>query len=62
MAAQKPEMIARELLAQAGVEINGKNPWDIQVHNPNLYSRVLQETSMGLGEVLHGRLVGLRSP
>jgi cyclopropane-fatty-acyl-phospholipid synthase len=50
MAAQNPETIARELLAQAGIEVNGKNPWDVQVHNPNLYSRALQETSLGLGE------------
>lgn len=47
---QKSEMIIRDLLAQAGIEINGKNPWDIQVHNPALYSRVLQESSLGLGE------------
>ena len=50
MAAQKSEMVVRELLELANVEVNGKNPWDIQVHNPNLYGRVLQESSLGLGE------------
>ncbi len=50
MAMQKSEMTARELLGLAEIEVNGKNPWDIQVHNPDLYSRVLQETSLGLGE------------
>ena len=50
MTPQKSEMIARELLELANIEVNGKNPWDIQVHNPDLYSRVLQETSLGLGE------------
>jgi len=50
MVAQKSEMVVRELLELANVEVNGKNPWDIQVHNPNLYSRVLQESSLGLGE------------
>ena len=50
MAAQKSEAIVRDLLELAGVEINGKNPWDIQVHNPALYDRVLQESSLGLGE------------
>jgi cyclopropane-fatty-acyl-phospholipid synthase len=50
MAPQKSEMIIRDLLELAEVEVNGKNPWDIQVHNPNLYRRVLQETSLGLGE------------
>ena len=50
MTPQKSEMIVRELLELADVEVNGKDPWDIQVHNPELYSRVLQETSLGLGE------------
>ena len=50
MASQKSETIVRELLELADVEVNGKNPWDIQVHNPNFYNRVLQETSLGLGE------------
>ena len=50
MAAQKPEIIIRDLLTQADIEINGKRPWDIQVSNPNLYSRILQDASVGLGE------------
>ena len=50
MAAQQSEVIIRDLLSQAEIEINGRNPWDIQVHNSNLYNRVLQESSMGLGE------------
>jgi cyclopropane-fatty-acyl-phospholipid synthase len=50
MAPQQSEMIVRELIEPAGIEINGKNPWDIQIHNPNFYSRVLQEASLGLGE------------
>ena len=60
MAAQKSEMIIRELLELANVEVNGKNPWDIQVHNPDFYSRVLQEAFPRAGRILHGRLVGLR--
>ncbi len=50
MAAKSPETIIRDLLTQADIEVNGSRPWDIQVHNPDLYSRVLQESSMGLGE------------
>jgi cyclopropane-fatty-acyl-phospholipid synthase len=46
----KSEKIVCELLELANVELNGKNPWDIQVHNPNFFSRVLQEASLGLGE------------
>ncbi len=50
MAAQNSETIIRELLDQADVQINGKNPWDIQVHDSRFYDRVLRETSLGLGE------------
>jgi cyclopropane-fatty-acyl-phospholipid synthase len=50
MAAQNSETIIRKLLEPTGIEVNGKNPWDIQVHNPNFYNRVLQESSLGLGE------------
>ncbi len=41
---------ADELLSLAGVEINGTNPWDIQVHNGNFYRRILRQGSLGLGE------------
>jgi cyclopropane-fatty-acyl-phospholipid synthase len=50
MAAQKSEAIVKELLSLAEVEVNGKNPWDIQVHDPRLYDRVLRDSSLGLGE------------
>ncbi len=38
------------LLGQADVRINGGRPWDIQVHNPRLYSRMLKGWSLGAGE------------
>lgn len=38
------------LLALADVEIDGKRPWDIQVHHPKLYTRVLTGGSLALGE------------
>jgi cyclopropane-fatty-acyl-phospholipid synthase len=50
MATHKSEQIIRELLEPADIELNGSRPWDVQVHNPNFYSRVLQEASLGLGE------------
>jgi cyclopropane-fatty-acyl-phospholipid synthase len=50
MAASKSETIVRELLDLAEIEINGSNPWDIQVHDPRLYDRVLQHATLGLGE------------
>ena len=46
----KYETIIQSLLSDAGVEINGSNPWDIQVHNANFYKRVLSESALGLGE------------
>jgi cyclopropane-fatty-acyl-phospholipid synthase len=39
-----------QLLALADVEINGNRPWDIQVHNSALYSRVLSGASLALGQ------------
>jgi len=38
------------LLAEAGVEIGGQRPQDIQVHDPDWYARVLGHGSLGLGE------------
>lgn len=39
-----------KLLNLAGIQINGSNPWDIQVHNENLYSRVIAGGSLAAGE------------
>ena len=45
----KSETIIRDLLASADIHINGSNPWDIQVHDPRFYNRVLREVELGLG-------------
>jgi len=50
MAPQQPERVIRALFEQANIEVDGNHPWDIQVHDPRFYGRVLQETSLGLGE------------
>ncbi|HOK07934.1 MAG TPA: cyclopropane fatty acyl phospholipid synthase [Syntrophales bacterium] len=42
--------IVENVLARAGVGINGPNPWDIRVHDERLYARVLREKNLGLGE------------
>lgn len=42
--------ILKTLLEDAGVRVNGSNPWDIQVYNPQLYTRVWRKHSLGLGE------------
>ena len=39
-----------ELFSEAGISINGKMPWDIQVHDNRFYRRVVSETDLGLGE------------
>lgn len=39
-----------ELLAHAGINLNGSNPWDIHVHDQRWYQRVWRENSLGLGE------------
>lgn len=39
-----------DLLAPAGITINGPQPWDLQVHNEHFYRRVLSQGTLGLGE------------
>lgn len=38
------------LSQMAGININGQQPWDIQVHNEEFYNRVVKEGALGLGE------------
>jgi cyclopropane-fatty-acyl-phospholipid synthase len=38
------------LLAAAGIQLNGRNPWDLRVHDNRFFERVLTEGSLGLGE------------
>ncbi len=38
------------LLKPAGIALNGPHPWDPQIHNQALYSRVSAQGSLGLGE------------
>src|SRR6187402_817427 len=33
-----------------GITINGDKPWDMQVHNPKLYNRIIGGGSIGFGE------------
>ena len=39
-----------DLFKKADIEVNGARSWDIQVHNDQLYSRLLSHGSLGLGE------------
>ena len=38
------------ILATAGVILNGNHPWDVQINNEKFYDRVLSQGSLGLGE------------
>jgi cyclopropane-fatty-acyl-phospholipid synthase len=42
--------IFRKLLSSAGIAINGGNPWDMAVHNQDVFGRVLRQGVTGLGE------------
>jgi len=50
MAKQTAELIVRDLFSEADIEVNGNQPWDIQVHDNRLYKRVLHDAALGLGE------------
>ena len=39
-----------ELLDMADIKISGTRPWDMQVHNEQLYQRLITAGSLGLGE------------
>ena len=40
----------REMLEAVGINVNGPQAWDIQVHDQRWYRRVLLEKNLGLGE------------
>ncbi|MBC8500239.1 MAG: cyclopropane fatty acyl phospholipid synthase [Nanoarchaeota archaeon] len=44
------KQIVQRILSKADVRINGDRPWDIQVFDERLYSRVLAGGSLALGE------------
>ncbi len=50
MPLNKSETLIRELLQIAEIEVNGKNPWDIQVNNAQFYDRVIRDPHLGAGE------------
>jgi cyclopropane-fatty-acyl-phospholipid synthase len=46
----KYQIITQEILALAGVKINGNNPWDIRINNDEFYRRAITEGELGIGE------------
>lgn len=45
-----PSVLINDLFQEAGVSINGSNPWDMQVYDPAAYDQMLSKWSLGLGE------------
>lgn len=46
----KLQNFIQSVLKEVDVEINGDRPWDLRVHNPQLYPRLIAQGSLGLGE------------
>lgn len=46
----KSEKIICELLETADIQVNGKRPWDIEIHDERFFDRVLRDSSLGMGE------------
>jgi cyclopropane-fatty-acyl-phospholipid synthase len=41
---------ASQLLATADIRVGGGRPWDMRVHHPATFDRILTQGSLGLGE------------
>ena len=46
----KAREFVQKILDPSDVQIDGNRPWDVQIHNPNFYERVISEGSLALGE------------
>lgn len=46
----QPPAVLSEIAERAGVRFNGTAPWDIQVHDREVYRRILTQGSLGFGE------------
>jgi cyclopropane-fatty-acyl-phospholipid synthase len=44
------KQIAEDILALAGVMVNGNKPWDISVSNDDFFKRAITEGELGIGE------------
>ena len=50
IAAPDAPAIIAEIFASAGVQFNGTQPWDIRVHDQEVYRRILYKGSLGFGD------------
>jgi cyclopropane-fatty-acyl-phospholipid synthase len=47
---RRAQDICRELLASADITVGGDRPWDMQVHDDRLWTRILRDGTLGVGE------------
>lgn len=50
MKSSRAKKILCKMLGPSGVQMDGSSPWDIRIHNPDFYERVLSGGSLALGE------------
>ncbi|CAM4053063.1 cyclopropane fatty acyl phospholipid synthase [Vreelandella rituensis] len=48
--ANSSHQLVKQLLAHAGIHINGNEPWDMQLHDGDVIERALAKGNLGLGE------------
>lgn len=44
------KQLVHDLLQQAGITVNGNQPWDITINNDAFYDRILTNTELAIGE------------
>lgn len=42
--------VLTDLLAKGDIHVNGSRPWDLKIHHPDFFKRVLGQGTLGLGE------------
>jgi cyclopropane-fatty-acyl-phospholipid synthase len=47
---RRAQEVCRDLLASAGVTVGGDKPWDIEIRDERVWSRVLRDGTLGAGE------------
>lgn len=50
------ESFIKSLLDTIDVKVNGDRPWDVQVHHPEFYQRIIRQGALGLGEAYMDKL------
>jgi len=50
MKSSRLEKLFTQLLDEAGIQINGQQPWDMQLNHPQAIATILAQGSLGLGE------------